>query len=415
MTKSNKWKAILAESLVNYFTMNKIINDPVHGFIHTKFDIILDLINHTFFQRLRNIAQLGLTNYVYPGANHSRFHHALGAFHLMQEAINNLREKGVQITEQEEEAACIAILLHDIGHGPFSHTLEHSILKGISHEEISLYLMKNLNLEFNGQLTLAIEMFQNRYERKFFFQLISSQLDVDRLDYLSRDSFFTGVKEGKVNVDRILKMLQVKDNQLVVEEKGALSIESYLIARKIMYWQVYIHKTVLSVEQMLVQLFKRIEDLKSENKFIIAHNSLDFFLKNNQLLALNEEVIDAFIKISDSDVWHLLKQLQSSDDKILNFLSNAIINRKLLKSKSSVDSFENKYNIKAGFESKYLIFQQKIDLTTYSNNDGIMILKKNGAIQSLHDYSIENGFGMAASKNSKYYLFYPEGSIEFTH
>jgi HD superfamily phosphohydrolase len=275
--------------------------------------------------------------------------------------------------------------------------------------------MKQLNISYNGGLTLAIEMFQNRYERKFFFQLISSQLDVDRLDYLSRDSFFTGVKEGKVNVDRILKMLHVKDNQLVVEEKGALSIESYLIARKIMYWQVYIHKTVLSVEQMLVQLFRRIEDLKAENVFITAHNSLDFFLNNKGKLELNEQVIGAFIKISDSDIWHLLKQLQSSEDTILNFLSNAIMNRKLLKSKSSVDSFDQKYKIKEGFDSKYLIFQQKVDLTTYSNNDGIMILKKDGSIQSLHDYSIENGFGMAASKNSKYYLFYPEGSIEFTH
>jgi HD superfamily phosphohydrolase len=395
--------------------MNKIINDPVHGFIHTKFDIILELINHPFFQRLRNIVQLGLTNYVYPGANHTRFHHALGAFHLMQEAIKNLREKGIQISEEEEEAACIAILLHDIGHGPFSHTLEHSILKGISHEEISLYLMKQLNVSFNGRMTLAIEMFQNRYHRKFFFQLISSQLDVDRLDYLSRDSFFTGVKEGKINVDRILKMLYVKDNQLVVEEKGALSIESYLIARKIMYWQVYIHKTVLSVEQMLVQLFRRIEDLKIENKFIITHNSLDFFLQNNQKLALNEIIIDAFIKISDSDVWHLLKNLQTSEDRILNYLSNAIINRKLLKSKSSVDSFEHTYKIKDGYDPNYLIFQQKIDLTTYSNNDGIMILKKDGSIQSLHDYSIENGFGMAASKTSKYYLFYPDGSIDFIH
>jgi HD superfamily phosphohydrolase len=395
--------------------MNKIINDPVHGFIHTKFDIILELINHPFFQRLRNIVQLGLTNYVYPGANHTRFHHALGAFHLMQEAIKNLREKGIQISEEEEEAACIAILLHDIGHGPFSHTLEHSILKGISHEEISLYLMKQLNVSFNGRMTLAIEMFQNRYHRKFFFQLISSQLDVDRLDYLSRDSFFTGVKEGKINVDRILKMLYVKDNQLVVEEKGALSIESYLIARKIMYWQVYIHKTVLSVEQMLVQLFRRIEDLKIENKFIITHNSLDFFLQNNQKLALNEIIIDAFIKISDSDVWHLLKNLQTSEDRILNYLSNAIINRKLLKSKSSVDSFEHTYKIKDGYDPNYLIFQQKIDLTTYSNNDGIMILKKDGSIQSLQDYSIENGFGMAASKTSKYYLFYPDGSIDFIH
>lgn len=395
--------------------MNKIINDPVHGFIHTKFDIILELINHPFFQRLRNIVQLGLTNYVYPGANHTRFHHALGAFHLMQEAIKNLREKGIQISEEEEEAACIAILLHDIGHGPFSHTLEHSILKGISHEEISLYLMKQLNVSFNGRMTLAIEMFQNRYHRKFFFQLISSQLDVDRLDYLSRDSFFTGVKEGKINVDRILKMLYVKDNQLVVEEKGALSIESYLIARKIMYWQVYIHKTVLSVEQMLVQLFRRIEDLKIENKFIITHNSLDFFLQNNQKLSLNEIIIDAFIKISDSDVWNLLKNLQTSEDRILNYLSNAIINRKLLKSKSSVDSFEYKYKIKDGYDPNYLIFQQKIDLTTYSNNDGIMILKKDGSIQSLQDYSIENGFGMAASKTSKYYLFYPEGSIDFIH
>jgi HD superfamily phosphohydrolase len=236
-----------------------------------------------------------------------------------------LREKGVQITEQEEEAACIAILLHDIGHGPFSHTLEHSILKGISHEEISLYLMKNLNLEFNGQLTLAIEMFQNRYERKFFFQLISSQLDVDRLDYLSRDSFFTGVKEGKVNVDRILKMLQVKDNQLVVEEKGALSIESYLIARKIMYWQVYIHKTVLSVEQMLVQLFKRIEDLKSENKFVL--DSLSWYLQQKLNARINihgftdnvgkEELNATLAKYRTQVVANYLKNKGDNDNQLL--------------------------------------------------------------------------------------------------
>src|SRR3954468_12432734 len=259
----------------------KIVNDPIYGFVSLPFEIIFDLIEHPYFQRLRRIKQLGLTNLVYPGALHTRFHHAIGAMHLMQEAILTLKQKDVQITEEEEQAALIAILLHDVGHGPFSHALEHTIVKGISHESISSLLMDKLNKEFNGKLSLAIRIFNDDYPKQFLHQLVSSQLDMDRLDYLKRDSFFTGVSEGVISSDRIIKMLNVIKNELVVEQKAIYSIEKFLIARRLMYWQVYLHKTVLSAETLLMNILKRAKELSAQGKELFATPALQLFLKND--------------------------------------------------------------------------------------------------------------------------------------
>src|SRR5437868_6382764 len=260
---------------------SKIINDPIYGFVTLPGDLIADLINHPYFQRLRRIKQLGMTNLVYPGALHTRFHHAIGAMHLMTEAIDVLRSKEIEITPEEAEATTIAILLHDIGHGPFSHALEHSIAKNISHEDLSALLMEQLNKQFNGRLALAIKIFNNRYKKKFLHQLVSSQLDMDRLDYLKRDSFFTGVSEGIISSDRIIKMLNVVNDKLVVEAKGIYSIEKFLIARRLMYWQVYLHKTVLSAEKLLVNILKRAKELSSQGKDLFATPTLSLFLKND--------------------------------------------------------------------------------------------------------------------------------------
>ncbi|MGZ3866294.1 MAG: HD domain-containing protein, partial [Bacteroidia bacterium] len=260
---------------------SKILNDPIYGFVTMPADIISDLINHPYFQRLRRIKQLGMTNLVYPGALHTRFHHAIGAMHLMTEAIDVLRSKDIEITTAEAEAVTIAILLHDIGHGPFSHALEHSIAKNISHEDFSALLMERLNNQFNGKLTLAIKIFNNKYKKKFLHQLVSSQLDMDRLDYLKRDSFFTGVSEGVVSSDRIIKMLHVKNDQLVIEEKGIYSIEKFIIARRLMYWQVYLHKTVVAAENVLVNILKRAKELSSNGEELFATPALSVFLKND--------------------------------------------------------------------------------------------------------------------------------------
>jgi HD superfamily phosphohydrolase len=252
----------------------KIINDPLYGFIHIKSELIFDIISHPYFQRLRNIKQLGLTDLVYPGALHTRFQHALGAMHLMTRVLDNLRFKGIEITEEEYEAAQLAVLLHDIGHGPFSHALEHSILPGVKHESISYLLMSALNEEFNGALDLTLKIFRNSYERRFFSQLVSSQLDIDRLDYLNRDCFFSGVQEGTIGVDRIILMLHVFEDQLVVEEKGIYSIENFLNARRLMYWQVYLHKTTVAAERMLVSLMRRAQTLKRAGEYLRARRFL---------------------------------------------------------------------------------------------------------------------------------------------
>jgi len=311
----------------------KKVNDPIYGFITIKSELLFSIFNHTYFQRLRRIRQLGLSELVYPGATHTRFHHALGATHLMGLALDHLKEKGVNINEVEYESAQIAILLHDIGHGPFSHALEYSLIKGITHENISLQFMKMLNKEFSGQLDTAIAMFKNTYKRKFFHQLISSQLDVDRLDYLNRDSFYTGVSEGNISVDRIISHLDVIEDEIVVEEKAIYSIENFLNARRLMYWQVYLHKTALSAERMLVHLMSRAKEVHSLDNISPA---LKYFLENDFTLEEfqeNPEIVHQFSKLDDSDIWHAIKIWENNKDKVLKSLSQRILQRDLFKIK----------------------------------------------------------------------------------
>ena len=310
----------------------KIFNDPVYGFVSVPYEIIFDLIEHPYFQRLRNIKQLGLTHLVYPGALHTRFHHALGAMHLMSIALETLKNKGVKITEEESKAVTIAILLHDIGHGPFSHALESCIVPSIHHEDLSILLMKRLNIEFKGALTLAIEIFENKYDKKFLHQLVSGQLDMDRMDYLNRDSFYTGVSEGVIGFDRILKMICVIDDQLVIEEKGIYSIEKFLIARRLMYWQVYYHKTVISAEQLLVKVLRRAKEISVQGKVLFATPSFSFLLKNNPSaddFKGDERYLDAFANIDDHDIYSAIKVWTNDEDVILSKLCTELINRRL--------------------------------------------------------------------------------------
>lgn len=311
----------------------KIINDPVYGFISINSELIFDIISEPAFQRLRRIKQLGLTEYVYPGAHHTRFHHAIGAMHLMGVALDTLRQKGHHIWDLEYEAACIAILLHDIGHGPFSHALEHTILKDVHHEYISLTIMEKLNRKYDGRLRVAIDMFTNKYHRPFFYQLISSQLDIDRMDYLQRDCYFTGVTEGAIGAERILKMLDVVDDELVVEEKGIYSIENFLNARRLMYWQVYFHKTAISAEQMLILTIKRAQHLARKGVEIFASPSLARFLRNKITTddLKKPEVLNDFILIDDTDIWGAIKVWIHHEDKIISSLATSLLNRSLFK------------------------------------------------------------------------------------
>lgn len=327
---------------------NKIINDPVHGFIHIHNELIFDLIQHPYFQRLRRIRQLGLAEYIYPGATHTRFHHALGAMHLMGMALNSLREKKVEISAEEYEASLVAILLHDVGHGPMSHALEFTLLKDISHETISSLMMKELNAQFNNRLSLAIAIFNDAHPRHFFHQLVSSQLDMDRLDYLQRDCFFTGVIEGKIGSDRIIKLLNVKDDKLVVEEKGIYSIENFLTARRLMYWQVYLHKTNLSIEQMLLQIFGRAKYLAQNKVRLETSRHLDFLLTNHIGLddfSQNPQVLEAFAALDDSDALYSIKCWATHPDLILSSLCKMLIERRLFKIQLSSD--KNVYAIAA--------------------------------------------------------------------
>lgn len=307
----------------------KIINDPLYGFISIPNEIIYDIINHPYFQRLRRIKQLGMTDFVYPGALHTRFHHALGSMHLMNESLINLRVKGVEISDDEQNAALIAILLHDVGHAPFSHALEKELIVGLNHEKISLIIMKELNRQFNGALDLAIKMFSGDYKRKFFHQLISSQLDIDRLDYLNRDSFFTGVVEGRIGADRIIKLLNVHQDELVVEEKGIYSIENFLSARRLMYWQVYIHKTTVGVEKMLIQIVRRARALKEETQLTPG---LNYFINNTinqEMLGKDKDILDAFCFLDDYDILGSIKGWYHNNDKVLSQLCRMLLERKL--------------------------------------------------------------------------------------
>src|SRR5687768_6126292 len=310
----------------------KIINDPVYGFITIPSELVYEIISHSYFQRLRHIKQLGLSHYVYPGALHTRFQHALGAMHLMGQVLDNLRQKKVEITDQEYEASQIAILLHDLGHGPFSHALEDSLLQGIKHESISYLMMAELNDLFDGALTLAMTIFRNSYDRKFFNQLVSSQLDIYRLDYLKRDCFFTGVQEGTIGVDRIISMLHVHRDQLVVEEKGIYSIENFLTARRLMYWQVYLHKATVSAERMLVNLIRRAQALVRAGEFVPASDSLHLFLKQAHTIETfseNKKALHAFGQLDDNDIWGAIKFWKDNPDRILSLLSQMLLTRQL--------------------------------------------------------------------------------------
>lgn len=318
----------------------KIINDPVYGFITLQSEFIFDIISHRYFQRLRHIKQLGLTDFVYPGALHTRFQHALGALHLMGKALDILRSKGVEISNEEYEASQVAILLHDIGHGPFSHALEHSLLHNVGHESLSYLFMDKLNADFGGALDLTLRIFRNSYPRRFFHELISSQLDIDRLDYLKRDSFFTGVQEGNVGVDRILAMLNVCGDNLVVEHKGIYSIEDFLNARRVMYWQVYLHKTTVSAERMLVNLIKRAQVLSGAGEKIAASDALASFLKKETSLndfRDNPETLDLFGQLDDNDIWGAIKCWKNHSDNILSLLSAMMIHRELFRIRLSAE------------------------------------------------------------------------------
>ncbi len=312
----------------------KILNDPVYGFITIPSELIFAIIDHPYFQRLRRIRQLGLTDFVYPGALHTRFHHAIGAMHLMSITLDNLRIKGTEITEEEYEAALLAILLHDIGHGPFSHALEYSLLEGIPHEELSLLTIELLNEEFGGQLTMALQIFKNQYPKKFLHQLVSSQLDIDRLDYLQRDCFFTGVSEGTIGADRIIKMMAVKDDQLVIEEKGIYSIENFLSARRLMYWQVYLHKTTVSAEKMLINLIQRAKKLAQAGRSFYVTEEMAYFMNHEVSLAdfkADKNLLKKFLQLDDFDIWGAIKLWKNDPDYVLQNISQMFLTRKLFK------------------------------------------------------------------------------------
>ncbi len=398
----------------------KIFNDPVYGFITIPYDILFDLIEHPYFQRLRRIKQLGLTDYVYPGALHTRFHHALGALHLMTEAIESLRSKGVDITEEEAIGVSIGILLHDIGHGPFSHALEHSLVN-VHHEELSLLFMETLNKEFGGALTLAIKIFTNTYPKKFLHQLISGQLDMDRLDYLSRDSFFTGVHEGVVGYDRIIKMLAVRNDELMVEEKGIYSIEKFLVARRLMYWQVYLHKTVVAAEQMLVRVLKRAKELAQQGVELDVSDSLRYCLyeldsdkKWNQNAS---DVLNNFARLDDYDIFAALKTFTQVQDPVLALLSKALIDRKLFKIELGSIPFKSDYidSIRSKVLETFPISKKRVDhliITGKETNSAyntskeeIKILYKGGKILPMSEIS---DFGIKTEIITKYYLCYPK-------
>jgi uncharacterized protein len=393
----------------------KIINDPVYGFITIDDALIYAIISHPCYQRLRRIHQMALALLVYPGAVHTRLHHSLGAYHLMCNAISELKGKGFAISEKEEQAAKIAILLHDLGHGPYSHALENVLIKNVSHEEISLLLMRQMNEELSGKLEMAIDIFNDDYPKKFLHQLITGQLDVDRMDYLIRDSFFTGVSEGVIGYDRIIKMLTVYNGELMVEEKGIYSIEKFLVSRRLMYWQVYLHKTVLCAEKMLINIIRRARDVKA----IAPSKELDIFLHSEFNQEDIKKHLDDFCRLDDYDVLAAIKRWMSHPDKILSFLCDGIVNRKLLKIKYSGTKIDNEDVIKklrltieyfkiTEQEARYLVFSGETENRTYSNDDEhINILFKDGTVKDIS--SVDNAlinqtlFGTV----KKFYICYP--------
>lgn len=403
----------------------KIFNDPIYGFVSIPYEIVYDLIDHPYFQRLRRIKQLGLTNLVYPGALHTRFHHAMGAMYLMGQAIETIRSKGHEITDEEAKGVTIAILLHDIGHGPFSHALEHSIVNNVTHEDISEIFMDSLNKEFNGELSLAIKIFQNKYKKKFLHQLVSSQLDMDRLDYLKRDSFFTGVSEGVISTERIIKMLNVVNDQLVVEAKGIYSIEKFIIARRLMYWQVYLHKTVLSAENLLVNILKRAKELAEKKVDLFCTPALKTFLYNKyskEDFIKNHQLLLSFAHLDDYDIMASVKvwAADTKKDKVLSLLSSLLLDRKLYAVELQNQPFkEEKINelkkvIKKslGFTDKevnYFVFTGTVTNDAYrADKIRINIMSKDGTVKDIAEASDQLSIDVLAKTVKKYYLCFPK-------
>lgn len=401
----------------------KIFNDPVYGFISIPQEIIFDVIEHPYFQRLRRIKQLGMTHLVYPGALHTRFHHVLGAMHLMSKAVATIRRKGHEISDKEEQGVLLAILLHDIGHGPFSHALEHDIVVGVSHEEISGFFIDQLSKEFGGELDIALTIFNNKHPKKFLHQLVSSQLDMDRMDYLNRDSFYTGVSEGIIGSDRIIEMMNVKDGNLVLEEKAVYSIEKFLVARRLMYWQVYLHKTVVAAEFMLIHVLRRAKQLIQNGENLFGSPALLYFMKNNITLndfKTNPEVIEYFAELDDFDILGAIKVWQKSDDKVLSELSKRIIGRKLFKIEVSKTPFskERITEIKKAVQQKLGLTEDEVEHFVHSdiltNNaynetkENINLLLKSGEIIDVSLASDNLNISALSKPVEKYFLSYPK-------
>lgn len=401
----------------------KAFNDPVYGFITIEDDLIFRLIEHADFQRLRRISQLGLTTLVYSGANHSRFQHALGAMNLMKNAISVLRSKGVEISSDEERGAMIAILLHDIGHGPFSHALENTIVKGVNHEQISLMIMNKLNNEFDGQLTLAIDIYTGKYPVKFLHQLVSSQLDTDRLDYLKRDSFFTGVSEGVIGSERLIKMMTVHEDNLAIEAKGIYSLEKFLLARRLMYWQVYLHKTVVSAEFLLMNILLRAREIYRSGKTVIGSESLLYFLSRDAELseANRSEWLPHFLRLDDFDVMSAVKQWAFEDNVVLRSMCERLINRDLLKIKvldtplDRIALHKRRENLATTLgwtadDAAYLIFQKSLTNTAYDpEHERITVLFKDGTAKDISEAATIFRFASLETAETKHFLYYPAG------
>ena len=400
---------------------HKIINDPVFGFIKIKRGLLYDIVSHPMFQRLNRISQLGLTSVVYPGARHTRFQHSLGAFYLMSEAVKSLTEKGVYIFDSEAEAVQAAILMHDIGHGPFSHVLEHTLLNGVSHEDISLMMMNQMNRDMHGRLNLAISIFKDEYPNKIFHQLISSQLDMDRLDYLRRDSFFTGVTEGNIGSARIIKMLNVKDDRLVVDAKGIYSIENYLTTRRLMYWQVYLHKTTVGYEKILVNALTRAKQLVRQGREVFATPALAYFLKNDvnaEWFNSHEQALTMYAELDDSDIWSALKVWKHHEDPILAILATDLLDRRLFRVEVTEEppTDEHLQEIRQGIsrqtgiplaDTGLLMNLTEIGKDMYNpEDDSIGILYKDGTVKDIAEASEILNVQLLSKKIRKYYLCY---------
>ncbi|MDC6386202.1 HD domain-containing protein [Flagellimonas taeanensis] len=400
-----------------------VFNDPIYGFIGTPNELIFRLIAHPYFQRLRRISQMGLSYLVYPGAHHTRFHHALGSMHLMTRAIQVLKMKNVEITEEEENGLLCAILLHDMGHGPFSHALEGVMAKDLSHEKLSLHFMKVLNDEFDGQLETAISIFMGEYPKPFMNQLVSSQLDMDRLDYLKRDSFYSGVTEGNINSERLISMLNVANGNLVVEEKGIYAVEKFLMARRFMYWQVYLHKTGLAAEQLLIRVMQRAKILLAKGEELSASQSLLFFLRQEGAITFNTEILEKFAQLDDVDILGALKSWQSHDDFVLSKMCQMLLNRKLLhikiknrpsnaeKLNGKLERIIQKHDLSLE-EASNFVFEGEISNKAYSvEQQAIYILKKSGRITDVLKESDQLSLKALSKTVTKYYSCYPKEAV----